>query len=126
MYTYTCFGRRRYLPLIHSDDYKERGKSARHALNTPVQSAGSDFMMMGVINMHKRLDPQRMRFLATVHDSVVCEVREDYIEEFVRIAKDCLERPKINDWVAPLCNIMPFIAEFEIGDSYGTLEEYPT
>lgn len=126
MYTYTCFGRRRYLPMINSEDYKERGKSARHALNTPVQSAGSDFMMMGVINMHKRLDPEKMRFLATVHDSVVCEVREDYIEEFVRIAKDCLERPRINGKVAPLCDIMPFIAEFEIGDSYGTLEEYAT
>ena len=124
MYTYTCFGRRRYLPLIHSDNYKDRGKAARHALNTPVQSAGSDFMMMGVINMHKRLDPTKMRFLATVHDSVVCEVREDYLEEFVRISKDCLENPRIGDKVAPLCEIMPFIAEFEVGDSYGTLEEY--
>jgi DNA polymerase I-like protein with 3'-5' exonuclease and polymerase domains len=74
--------------------------------------------------MHKRLDPTKMRFLATVHDSVVCEVREDYLEEFVRISKDCLENPRIGDKVALLCEIMPFIAEFEVGDSYGTLEEY--
>jgi DNA polymerase-1 len=123
-YTYTYFGRRRPLPLINTGTFSERSKSSRHALNTPVQSAGSDFMMTGVINMHQRLDHERFRFLATVHDSVVCEVREDYVPEFVAIAKDCLERPRINGKVVPMCEVMPFVAEFEIGDSYGSMEEY--
>ena len=124
-YTPTCFGRRRYLPLIESKVFRDRATAERHAINTPVQSAGSDFMMAGIVNMHQRLDPVKFIFVATVHDSVVCEVREDYVEEFVRITKECLETPKINGKVIPLCNIMPFVAEFEIGDSYGTMEGYP-
>ena len=124
-YTPTCFGRRRYLPLIDSKVYREKATSERHAINTPVQSAGSDFMMAGIINMHQRLDPEKFIFVATVHDSVVCEVREDYIEEFVQITKECLETPKINGVIIPLCEIMPFVAEFEVGDSYGTMEGYP-
>ena len=124
-YTPTCFGRRRYLPLINSKISWQRSSAERHAINTPVQSAGSDFMMAGIINMHQRLDPEKYVFVATVHDSVVCEVREDYIEEFVSITKECLENPMINGKVIPLCNIMPFVAEFEVGDSYGTMEGYP-
>lgn len=123
-YTYTCFGRRRYLPLINGESYGDRAKASRHALNTPVQSAGSDFMMCGIINMDMRLNHKKFKFVATVHDSVVCEVYEDYVDEFIRISKECLEHPEINGKVLPLCNIMPFVAEFEVGDSYGTLQEY--
>lgn len=123
-YTYTCFGRRRYLPGINSDDRRLRNEAERQAINTPVQSAGSDFMMAGVINMYKELDYSRFKFCATVHDSIVAEVEESYVDEYVRGAKMCLEEPKINGKVIPLCNIMPFVAEFEVGDTYGSLEEY--
>lgn len=123
-YTYTCFGRRRYLPGIKSDKWKLKSDAERQAINTPVQSAGSDFMMAGVVNMDQNLDHDKFRFCATVHDSVVCEVREGYLDEFVQIAKGCLEEPRINGRVIPLCEVMPFVAEFEAGDTYGTLNEY--
>lgn len=123
-YTYTYFGRRRYLPLINSEDYRDRGAAERHAINTPVQSAGSDFMLAGEINMHQRLDPSRYFFTATVHDSVVCEVQESYVDEFIRISKECLERPEIAGRTIELAKVMPFVAEAEVGYSYGTLEAY--
>lgn len=123
-YTYTAFGRARPLPGILSRDFKTRLEAENQAINTPVQSAGSDFMMTGVINMRQRLDPARYKFLATVHDSIVCEVEESYLDEFVQISKQCLEKPELNGVLIPLCNVMPFVAEFEVGYSYGTLEEY--
>lgn len=123
-YTYTYFGRRRYLPNINSPDYSLAGREKRAAINTPVQSTGSDFMLSGVINMYQRLNPENFYFVATVHDSIVCEVRESYLDEWCRITKECLERPEINGQVIGLCNIMPFVAEMEVGDSYGTMEPY--
>ena len=123
-YTYTVFGRRRYLPDINSADRQLKGRAERAAINTPVQSAGSDFMMSGVYQMYKELDYTKYRFCATVHDSIVCEVQEDYIPEFCKISKQCLEHPHIGNTEIPLCSVMPFIAEFEVGNSYGTMEGY--
>ena len=74
--------------------------------------------------MYKELDYSKYRFCATVHDSIVCEVQEDYIPEFCKISKQCLEHPHIGNTEIPLCNVMPFIAEFEVGNSYGTMEGY--
>ena len=124
-YITTYFGRKRYLPAINDkNDFKNRNRAERQAINTPVQSAGSDFMMLGVINMYKRLDLTKVKFLATVHDSVVCEVREDYIDEFAKISSECLSHPYLGNKEVPLTNIIPFVAEFEFGPSYGETQGY--
>lgn len=123
-YVVSPFGRRRYLPLINSTNYSDRGKAERHAKNTVVQGAGSDFMQCGIIAMHRRLDPTKYKLVCTVHDSVVCEVAPDYVDEFVKITKECLEHPLLGTEEVPLCKIMPFIAEFEVGPNYGEMSEY--
>ena len=131
-FTYTYFGRRRPLPGISHKNYrdmtpKERenhSRALRQAINTPIQSCGSDFMMTGVSNARDQLDPSKYKFVATVHDSVVAEVDEDYLDEFCKITKQCLEHPILNGQEIGLCKIMPFIAEFEVGPNYGSLEGY--
>lgn len=123
-YVLSPFGRRRYLSQINSTDFKEKAKDERRAKNTVVQGAGSDFMQCGIIAMVNNLDPNKYKLVCTVHDSVVCEVAPDYVDEFVRITKDCLEHPKIGSMEVPLCKIMPFTAEFETGRSYGDMHEY--
>lgn len=125
-YTYSWFGRRRFLPVLSATVPQDKvaiGRAMRAAINTPIQSAGSDFMMAGVYNMYENLDPEKYKFRATVHDSVVCEVRDDYVDEFIRISKQCLEHPNLEGVEIGLTRIIPFIAEFEVGPSYGELEE---
>lgn len=134
-FTYTPFGRRRYLPGIIKDSDSQtlnssperriaNARALRQAINTPVQSCGSDFMMTGVANARSLLDPTKYKFLATVHDSVVAEVDEDYVDEFCKTTKYCLEHPHLRGKEVSLCSVMPFIAEFEVGPNYGSLEGY--
>jgi DNA polymerase I-like protein with 3'-5' exonuclease and polymerase domains len=79
-------------------------------------------MILGIINIRKRLDPSRARLVATVHDSVVLEVRNDYLDEALPIIKDCLENPLFKGKKLPFLNIIPLSAEFEMGPKYGTLK----
>lgn len=123
-FTYTWFGRRRYLPEINGEDWKLAGRAKRAAINTPIQSCGSDIMLLSLINMHERLDPKRYALVATVHDSCVAEVDEDYVNEYCRIAKDCMEHPLLFGKPLELTNIVPFVVEFEKGPNYGSLEPY--
>lgn len=93
------------------------------AINTPIQSAASDIMMLGIINIRKRLDMTKARLIATVHDSVVLEIRKDYVEEALPIIKDCLENPLFKGKRLPFLDIVPLLAEFERGPRYGSMTE---
>lgn len=122
-YTFTLFGRRRWLPQIKSQVWKEKSSALRMAINTPIQSAASDIMILGISNIRKRLDMTRARIVATVHDSVLVEVRNDYLDEALPIIKDCLEHPHFKGKRLPFLDTIPLCAEFEIGPKYGTLKE---
>jgi DNA polymerase-1 len=122
-YTFTLFGRRRWLPQLKSKVWKEKASALRMAINTPIQSAGSDIMMLGIVNIRKRLDMTRARLVATVHDSVLIEVRNDYLDEALPIIKDCLENPHFRGERLKFLDIIPLVAEFEMGPKYGTMEE---
>lgn len=118
-----AFGFRRPLPQIKSKNWKERGGALRMAVNTPIQGTASLIMVLGIATMRRRLDPTKARLVMTVHDSVVAEVRDDYVEEAARIMKDSLENPvfqgKTLDFLA-----VPLLAEFEVGAKYGALSKY--
>ena len=78
--------------------------------------------MLGLVNLRERMDHERALIIATVHDSVVLEVREDYVQELMPIMKDCLENPLFNVQPLPFLNI-PLLAEFEIGPKYGMMKK---
>jgi len=118
----TMFGRVRPLPWYNSPDWKERKKAMNEAINTPIQSASSDIMMLGVATIRKRLDLTRARLLATVHDSVVIEVKEDYLEQSLPIIQESLEHPLLYGRELPFLSI-PLKADMSIGYKYGTVEE---
>lgn len=123
-YTYTLFGRRRWLPQIKSPIWKEKSGALRMAINTPIQSLGSDIMMLGIVNIRKMLDPSKAVLVATVHDSVVMEIRNDYMSEALPIMKHCLENPTFRGSRPDFLDIVPLLAEFEVGPKYGTLDGY--
>ena len=54
-----------------------------------------------------------------VHDSIVSEVREDLVDEYVKNAKACIQRDR--GLTIPNC---PIKVDFEIGPSWGELEDY--
>ena len=54
-----------------------------------------------------------------VHDSIVSEVREDLVEEYVKNAKECIQRDR--GLTIPDC---PIKVDFEVGPSWGELSDY--
>lgn len=79
-------------------------------------------MMLGISNIRRRVDPERAKIIASVHDSVILEVRDDYIEEVLPIIKDCLENPVFKGKHLSFLSI-PLEADFEIGQKYGSMDE---
>lgn len=70
-----AFGRMRHLPDIFSQDWGERSAALRQAVNAPVQSTGSDLMLVALsrIENDELVKKAGARIVATVHDSVCLE-----------------------------------------------------
>jgi DNA polymerase-1 len=112
-------GRVRHLPDILSADEDVRQESERQAINSPVQSFASDLMLLSLVELHLRMDPQKCRIVGTVHDSILFEVREDAVAEYAPFIKEVMEdmsivRKKFGTEVT-----VPIVADIEVGDHWG-------
>lgn len=63
----------------------------RKAGNTPIQGGARDVMVEGTLRFYRRMDRERCKIIAQIHDDLVCEVRDDYVEECSRLLKESLE-----------------------------------
>ena len=72
----TFFGRRLYLPGIHSG--RSRMAAERAAINAPMQGTAADIMKIAMIDIHKWLASSRFdaRMIMQVHDEVILEVKD--------------------------------------------------
>lgn len=85
-YVECLFGRRRYLPGVHSPVDKLREESLRWSVNHPDQGTAAGILKLWMSRVHKNL-PSLRRFgyvepLLTVHDEIILEV-EDGLENLV-------------------------------------------
>jgi DNA polymerase-1 len=88
-FTTTMFGRRRYLPELHSSNFRLRAIGERMALNAPIQGSAADIMKKAMINVDAALRKEASAtMLLTVHDELVFEVPEDKLKR----ARDVIER----------------------------------
>jgi DNA polymerase-1 len=94
----TAMGRKRFFnpigPLPSGEDarrkwYQAKGEIKRAAANMPVQGTAADIAKKAIVLMDKRL-PVEAHLVAFVHDEVVCEVREDLVDDVSRIIQDCM------------------------------------
>lgn len=92
-YVTTMFGRRRYLPEIHSSNFNQRSFAERTAMNTPIQGTAADIIKKAMIDVHRRLKASslRSRILLQVHDELVLEVTGDEVNEVTKIVKEAME-----------------------------------
>jgi DNA polymerase-1 len=75
-YVETFFGRRLYLPGIHSG--RSRMAAERAAINAPMQGTAADIMKIAMIEIHEWLAKGKVdaRMIMQVHDEVILEVKE--------------------------------------------------
>jgi DNA polymerase-1 len=75
-YVETAFGRRLYLPGIHSG--RTRMAAERAAINAPMQGTAADIMKLAMINMHDYIKGtgNDIHLILQVHDEVIVECPE--------------------------------------------------
>lgn len=88
------FGRFRHLPRVYHEDFWIQENAFRQAINSPVQSLGSDFMLisLGRIARDYRLQELGAKLIATVHDSVCLTAPYKTARRVGRIVKEIMEQ----------------------------------
>lgn len=121
-YIYSFFGRKRRLPEAKSPNRGVAQHAIRSGVNFLVQSVASDINILGVIDLVKWIEKNdysdAIKPFTVVHDSIVSEVREDLVETYIENAKRCIQTDR--GLSIPDC---PIKVDFEIGPSWGELEE---
>ncbi|GFY64631.1 DNA polymerase theta [Trichonephila inaurata madagascariensis] len=114
-YVSTLMQRRRYLPLINSENRSEKSHAERQAINTTIQGSAADLIKTAMIkienilleifpdsrfpysssipNYKLRTKQFRGAFLVLqMHDELIFEVNKDDLEVVLKIVKDAMEK----------------------------------
>lgn len=93
-YILTAFGRRIPIPTIDSPIRGIRAKAERCAINYTIQSTSADVIKLAMClvdkNIRKNGWEDVVRYVLTVHDEIVFEIRPDYLMEVI---------PKLHEWM---------------------------
>lgn len=117
----TMFGRRRYLPEIHSGVPFLRAEAERMAINMPVQGTQADLIKLAMIELHERIGKEygfepnaKVKMLLQVHDELIFEVKKPLAVEASKwISKIMAGAVKLK---------VPVDVNVKIGQSWGELE----
>lgn len=90
-YVTTMFGRRRFLPMIKSSNFHQRGLAERMAMNTPIQGSAADIIKIAMINAEKNLRGLESRIILQVHDELVIETKENELAQVEKIVRAAME-----------------------------------
>lgn len=95
----------------------ERENIIRPAINFPVQSAGSDYVISGLIEvMNDPFLKGNIKIGATVHDSIIGLVKDDeHFEEYIKRIKELMEQPPVAKSLLTAYIDFPIVVDVEIG-----------
>lgn len=85
----TLYGRRRYLPELHSSNRVQRQMAERAARNAPIQGTAADIIKMAMVRIDREMRDKGMtaRMILQVHDELLFEVPEAELEELTALVK---------------------------------------
>nr|DAY01898.1 MAG TPA: DNA POLYMERASE [Caudoviricetes sp.] len=117
-YIKSPIGRKRWFKNIHSNNFALRSADERQAINSPVQGFGSDLCTSALADIvfSEELDHSRFNVLGSVHDAILFEIRDDYVDELVPVLKEMMENPSI---LEGLEKPIPIIADVEVSQYWG-------
>jgi len=91
---YTAYGRRIPIPTIDSPIPGIKRKAERCAINYTIQATSADVLKFAMCYVDKNIRKlgweDRVRYILTVHDEVVYEIRPEYVMEII---------PKLDEWM---------------------------
>lgn len=122
-------GRVRHLPDIRSGDRKVQGEAERQAINSPVQSFGSDMMLLSMAMIDDEFQSRQLdaHIIGTVHDAALVEARDDCVGEVMQIMKSNMEDKLIDSLRRKFAVRLdvPVIGDLKVGGWWGDAQEVP-
>ena len=111
-YVTTLFGRRRYLPDIHSANSVVRGFAERNAINAPIQGTAADIIKVAMIRIHQRFKKENIKskMILQVHDELNFSV---YPEE-----KEQVEHIVLEEMQNAFHMAVPLVADSGFGENW--------
>jgi len=105
----TAFGRKYPVPDIWSADGGFRSKAERNSVNGPIQGSGADVIKVAMALIYKLCKKKGWldicRLIASMHDELVFEIRDDIIEEAIALIVPLMTSNKFvmaKRWPVPL------------------------
>lgn len=117
-YTWSPIGRKRFLPDINSSNFKLRGQAERQSINSGVQGFASDMCTSALADIvfSDEIDHDRCIVLGSVHDAILFEIKDDYVDEVSPIINRLMEKPSIIEGIdIPI----PIVADSEVAQAWG-------
>lgn len=92
-YVETLFGRKRYVPELHSNNPAIRAAAERMTFNFPIQGTEADIIKKAMILLYAEIQKNypTSAIVLTVHDELVCEVPADTAKKFAGTMKEIME-----------------------------------
>ncbi len=94
-YTETLFGRRRYLPALHSQLPQIKASAERMAMNAPLQGTAADIIKLAMIRADKDIKEAGLSdkafLLLQIHDELIFEVKEGLSAKVMPLIKKSME-----------------------------------
>ncbi len=89
-YVTTMFGRRRYLPDIHSRNQVVRGNAERNAINAPIQGSAADIIKIAMVKIAARLEQEmpRAKMILQVHDELIFEADAGQVDRLASLVRE--------------------------------------
>lgn len=112
-YVSTLFGRRRYLPDIHSPNMMLRSAAERMAVNHPCQGTVADIMKLAMISMDNKL-PSGANMLLQIHDELLFEVDASGVDKLSTLVWQTMDR--VTELKVPL------IVDIHTGNNWAELK----
>ncbi|MCU7920970.1 MAG: DNA polymerase I [Candidatus Thiodiazotropha sp. (ex Epidulcina cf. delphinae)] len=111
-YVETLFGRRLYLPDINARNHQRRTAAERTAINAPMQGTAADIIKRAMLAVDGWIGKETppVRLLMQVHDELVFEVEQGYVETASRIVQRHMQA------AAELA--VPLLVEVGVGDNW--------
>lgn len=127
-YIYSALGRKRRLANVFSSSKGIAAGEVRSGVNFLIQSVASDINLLSAIDLHNYINDNELdvKIFALVHDSILCEVREDLVDQFQSIISSITQKDR-----GLSIEGTPISVDFEVGDDYSFLskedleERYP-
>ena len=108
-------GRIRHLPGIYSLEKSKQAEAERQAINSPVQGFGSDVAISAIVELVNTVPEEIGYLVGSVHDSIECLVKTEYVEWFSKYVLKTMSNPRILKEIFQFETKVPIIADLEVG-----------